>query len=53
MVAVYMHLLMPLDTSSVMEPAGIIGRFGSFNIIRPPPGDPAGADQTPSLCPDG
>ena len=27
---------------------GIIRRFGSFNTIRPPPGDPAGADLTPA-----
>ncbi len=27
---------------------GIIGCFGSFNIIHPHPGDPAEADQTPA-----
>lgn len=36
--SVYMDLLMPQDTS--------FGCFGSFNSIRPPLGDPAGADPT-------
>lgn len=27
---------------------GIIRHFGVFNIIHPPTGDPAGADQTPA-----
>lgn len=39
------HVSMLLNTSSVMEP-GVIGYFGSFNIIHPHPGDPAMVDQT-------
>lgn len=27
---------------------GVIGCFGALNIILPPPGDPAEADQTPA-----
>lgn len=27
---------------------GIIGCFGSFNFMHPPPGDLAGADETPA-----
>ena len=42
------HLLIHLDTSSVMEP-GVIECFGSFNIIHPHPGDPAEIDKV-STC---
>ena len=44
---VYIH---DTDASGhiISDVPGIIGHFGSFNIIRPPPGDPAGADRTPA-----
>ena len=38
------------DVSSVMWP-GIIGCFGSRNIIHPHPGDPARVDQVPTYVP--
>ncbi len=38
------------NASSVMYP-GIIGCFGSRNIIHPRPGDPAGVDQAPTYIP--
>ncbi len=46
----YNIALMHWDASSVMYP-GVIGCFGSHNIIHPRPGDPAKVDQAPTCNP--
>ena len=44
----FVHTFTDASGHIISDVPGITGRPGSFNIRRPPPGDPAGADQTPA-----